>query len=76
MQTTGAALLAVKRCSLAWVRSVVQDGLISLTWTLADTSQQLHAAPAEAVHVSLCLRNEEITVLHDYRRATFIPRCR
>jgi hypothetical protein len=26
MQTTGAALLAVKRCSLVWVRSAAQDG--------------------------------------------------
>lgn len=47
MQTTGAALLTVKRCSLAWVQSAAQDGhgvggLLYLAAVPADWREQEH----------------------------------
>ena len=47
MQTTGAALLAVKRCSLAWMRSAAQDGhsvcgLLYSAAVSADWREQEH----------------------------------
>ena len=47
MQTTGASLLAVERCSLAWLRSAAQDGhsvcgLLYLAAVSADWREQEH----------------------------------
>src|SRR6266568_8233467 len=58
MQTTGAALLAAKRCSLAWVRSAAQDGhsvcgLLYFAAVRADWREQEHRQEAVDTDPSL-----------------------